>query len=122
MTESQYRNNLEDRRAKHAELREKFFALPEPMQEIYRKARDAYKDFDAKLINAMVDSVAKVMLLQADRFKARYEGELQQFKDDGLEGAELQEAKRKARSRYNQDIILTRFVQQSPSHLKIREK
>lgn len=109
MTDAQYMNFVEERRAKHAELRQKFNALPENMRALYRKARDAYKDFDSKLIDAMVDAVVKAMDLQAVRLKARYEAELQQFKDDGLEGDALKEAQKKARSRFNQDVKMLEF-------------
>jgi hypothetical protein len=109
MTDAQYMNFVEDKRAKHGELRDKFRALPEKMQDIYRRARDAYREFDAKLIDAMVDAVVKAMDLQAERLKARYEAELQQFSDDGLEGDTLKEAKRKARSRFNQDVKMLEF-------------
>ncbi|HEV8033434.1 PLxRFG domain-containing protein, partial [Yoonia sp.] len=109
MTDAEYMNFVEERRNKHAELRQKFNALPENMQAIYRKARDAYKEFDSKLIDAMVDAVVKAMDLQADRLKARYEGELQQFRDDGLEGDALKEAQKKARSRFNQDVKMLEF-------------
>ena len=109
MTEARYMNFVEEKRAKHAELRDKFNALPENMRSIYRRARDAYKAFDAKLIDAMVDAVVKAMDLQAERLKARYEAELQKFQDDGLEGDDLKEAKRKARSRFNQDVKMLEF-------------
>jgi hypothetical protein len=109
MTDAQYRNYVEDKRAKHAELKQKFNALPEAMQDVYRRVRDSYKDFDSMLIDAQVDAVVKAMGLQADRLKARYEDELQQFKDDGLEGDALKEAQKKARSRYNQDVKMLEF-------------
>lgn len=109
MTDAQYMNYVEDKRAKHSDLQRKFNALPENMQSLYGKARDAYKAFDAKLIDAMVDAVVKAMNLQADRLKARYEAELQQFRDDGLEGDALREARQKARSRFNQDVKMLEF-------------
>jgi N12 class adenine-specific DNA methylase len=109
MTTGKYMNFVEEKRSSHASMQQKFNALPEAMQDIYRKARDSYRAFDEDLINAMVDAVAKAMELQSSRLKARYEGELQQIIEDGLTGAEATQARKKARSRYNQDIKMLEF-------------
>ena len=109
MTVTQYRKVVAEARDAYATMKDKYKALPENMQSIFKKSRDAYKKFDDDLMNAMVDAVAKAMELQSSRLKAKFEDELQSIKDDGLEGAERDLAKKKARSRYNQDIKMLEF-------------
>ena len=109
MSQKDYRTVVENAKVAYGDLKQKHDVLPQNMKAIFGKARDAYRKFDDDLMNAMVDSVAKAMDLQASRLKASYEAELQQIKDDGLEGDARDFARKKARSRYNQDVKMLEF-------------
>ncbi|HEV8035536.1 PLxRFG domain-containing protein [Yoonia sp.] len=109
MSQKDYRTVVENAKVAYGDLKQKYDVLPQNMKAIFGKARDAYRKFDDDLMNAMVDSVAKAMDLQASRLKANYEAELQQIKDDGLEGDARDFARKKARSRYNQDVKMLEF-------------
>lgn len=109
MTVTQYRKVVEEARVDYATMKQKFKALPENMQSIFGKARDAYKKFDDDMMDAMVDAVAKAMDLQSSRLKAAYEDRLLEIRDEGLDGDERTLERKKARSRYNQDIKMLEF-------------
>nr|RDS95200.1 PLxRFG domain-containing protein [Cereibacter sphaeroides f. sp. denitrificans] len=76
----------------HADLKAKFDALPEPLQSIYREVRDFYREMADAEERAVLENVRVAMSVNLQRAQRAYDDEMQRIRDDGLEGAEYDEA------------------------------
>ncbi|EDM71041.1 hypothetical protein RAZWK3B_16630 [Roseobacter sp. AzwK-3b] len=113
MRDVDYGRVVEQARAEYGQMRARFQALPEQMQDLFRRVRDSYKKFDDDLIDAMVDNVSKSMDLQAARLKTQFEQDLQDIRDEGLAGDARAQAEKTARNRYNTAIGKLKFSRQA---------
>ena len=91
--------NDQERRAKHAELRKRFNALPAPYQGMYRRVRDEHKALGDAFDDTLERNVTRAMEQEDRRAQRAHDDRLAEINDEGLTGEardrEITAAKRK---------------------------
>ncbi|KAB2922215.1 MAG: PLxRFG domain-containing protein [Dechloromonas sp.] len=89
----------ERKKAAHAELRTRFIGLPEAFRAMFVRVRNAYGELGDAFEQTVLDNARKAMNLGLKRAEQRYQDDLRAIDDDGLEGADREEAEERALER-----------------------
>lgn len=92
---------VEMRRQGYAELKARWDKLPGKAQEVYRKVRDSYVEVAKTEREIIEQNIRDAMDINLKRARLAYEDELNRIDEDGLEGAEREEAEEAAAGTYN---------------------
>lgn len=84
--------NEEKKREAHARLEPRFKELPEAFQAMFSKVRDTYGELGTAIEDAVISNAEKAMKIGIDRAKIQHQEDLDQIRDDGLQGDERREA------------------------------
>jgi len=108
------RQNREIRRkADYARLREAFDSLPQEFQAMFRTVRDEYRKLAEQFEKAIEEQAAKAMTVAVRRAERAHEREIERIKDDGLDGAEKDQAIEEANAALSKAKLRTRLSKQA---------
>ncbi|WP_238368293.1 PLxRFG domain-containing protein [Mesobacterium pallidum] len=84
----------------HAELKQRFDALPPEFQDMYRTVRESYKKLAKDFDEAILTNIDKSMSVALERAERTYKSDLKAIAEEGLTGDEKAAAEEEAKKKY----------------------